>query len=250
MNNQTVSNKFLELGYARLCEAFEKTVKNPANSKLSTNDFIMMMLSHEDDTMKSNKINKLIKQANLSQMTSLDDIKYDSSRNINKLVIERIKTLDFIKNKHNIIIAGATGCGKSYLGTAIGFEACKNSPYDVIYYRLPGLLQEIVLKKDKGIYKTFMRRLRLVDLLIIDDLGVCGISIQESREILEILETRNEKKSTILISQLPFENWYEMFKDPTIADAIIDRIAYNSIKLELKGESMRKNKFDLNSYTN
>jgi len=247
MNNQNVIKKFQDLGYVRLSEAFEKTIKIPSTSKLSTNELLMTMLSYEDDNIKSNKIKKLMKQTNLSQMTSLDDIKYDSSRNINKLVIDRIKELDFIQDKHNIIVVGATGCGKSYIGTAIGFEACKNSPYDVIYYRLPNLLQEINSKRDKGVYKAFMRRLKLVSLLIIDDLGVCNVSIQESRELLEILEVRNEKKSTILISQLPFENWYEMFKDPTIADAIIDRIAFNSIKLELKGESMRKNKFNLNN---
>lgn len=239
MTNYEVSNKLKELKYNKLQESYLKVITSPSSISKPFNELLMMMLSYEDEINKTNKLNTLLKQANLLSPNFLENIKYDSSRNLNKSSIDNLKTLNFIKNSHNIIITGPTGCGKSFIGTAFGFEACK-SPYNVIYYRLPTLLQEISIKRDKGIYKLFMKKLKTIDLLVIDDLGLSNISIQESREILEILESRNQKKSNILISQIPLENWYEMFKDPTIADAIIDRIAYNSYKIELQGESMRK----------
>jgi DNA replication protein DnaC len=241
MNNYDVVQKLKELKYYKLAEAYVKVMTNPVSQNKSINEILSLMLSYEDDVLKSIKINSLLKQANLLLPTSLDDIEYDSSRNISKNSIDQLRSLEFIKNAHNIIITGYTGCGKTYLGTAFGFEVCK-SYYSVLYYRLPALLQDIAIKRDKGIYKLFMRRLKKADLLIIDDLGLSNLSIQESRELLEVLEDRNKIKSTILISQLPFEKWYEMFKDPTLADAIIDKIAYNSYRLELKGESMRKKK--------
>jgi DNA replication protein DnaC len=241
MTNYDVTQKLKELKYYKLAEAFVKVVTNPSSQNKSINEILLSMLSYEDDILKTNKVNNLLKQANLLIPSSLNDIEYDPSRNISKNSIIQLQNLDFIKNAYNIIITGYTGSGKSYLGTAFGFEACRSS-YNVIYYRLPALLQEINIKRDKGIYKLFMKRLKKSDLLIIDDLGLSNLSIQESRELLEVLEDRNKIKSTILISQLPFEKWYEMFKDPTLADAIIDRIAYNSYKFELKGESMRKRK--------
>jgi DNA replication protein DnaC len=246
MNNLQVSSKLKELKYRKLNEAYVKVMAMNSSEGRSFNELLLLMLSYEDNIKKTKNLNMLLKQTNLLQPTNLAAIEYDPSRGISKEVINNLKTLDFIKHSHNLIITGPTGCGKSFIGTAFGFEVC-NSPYDVLYYRLPNLLQEINIKRDKGIYKTFMKRLKKTDLLILDDLGLANISIQESREILEILEVRNGMKSTILISQLPFEKWYEMFKDPTLADAIIDRIAYNSYKLELKGESMRKKKSSLPS---
>lgn len=239
MNNIDVVNKLKELRYMKLSEAYVKVINSPESHKKSFNELLMLMLSYEDDILKTNKIKLLLKQTNQVIPTSLDNIDYSGTRNISKELINYLRTLDFIKNSHNIIITGPTGSGKTYIGTAFGFEICK-SIYNVIYYRLPMLLDEISIRRDKGTYRKFMRKLKKMDLLIIDDLGLSNISIQESREILEILEERNRHKSVILISQLPFTKWYEMFKDPTIADAIIDRIAYNSYKIELKGESMRK----------
>ena len=239
MNKIDVVNKLKELRYIKLSEAYAKVINSPEAIKKPFNELLMLMLSYEDDTLKTNKIKLLLKQTNQTVPTNLDNIDYSSSRNISKELINNLRTLDFIKNAHNIIITGPTGSGKTFIGTAFGFECCK-STHNVIYYRLPMLLDEISIRRDKGTYRKFLKKLKKIDLLIIDDLGLSNISIQESREVLEILEERNRHKSVILISQLPFIKWYEMFKDPTIADAIIDRIAYNSYKIELKGESMRK----------
>ena len=241
MTNHDVIQKLKELKYRKLAESFVKVVTAPSSQNKSINELLLMMLSYEDDILKTSKIEALLKQANLLVPSSLDDIEYDSSGNLSKNSVMQLRNLEFMKSAYNIVITSSTGSGKSYLGTAFGFEACR-SIYNVIYYRLPTLLQEISIKRDKGAYKQFMRKLKKSDLLIIDDLGLSNLSIQESRELLEVLEDRNKIKSTILISQLPFEKWYETFKDPTLADAIIDRIAYNSYKFELKGESMRKRK--------
>lgn len=239
MNKIDVVNKLKELRYIKLSEAYAKVINSPNTYNKPFNELLMLMLSYEDDLLKNNKIKQFLKQTNQAVLTSLEDIDYNSSRNIPKELIRNLSNLDFIKNAHNIIVTGPTGTGKTFIATAFGFACCK-SPYNVIYYRLPVLLDEISIRRDKGNYKKFIRKLIKIDLLIIDDLGLSSISINESREILEILEERNRRKSVILVSQLPFNKWYEMFKDPTIADAIIDRIAYNSYKIELKGESMRK----------
>lgn len=244
MTNKEVVGKLIQLKYYKLSEAYHKVIANHSIEGKTFNERLMMMLAYEDDLVLVNKIKNLLKQTNLVVPSSLDEIDYLSQRNIKKEIITNLRTLDFITNAHNIIISGATGSGKTYLGTAFGFEAVK-SHFQVLYYRLPFLLDEITLRRDKGTYRKLMRKLKKVDLFILDDLGLSNLTIQESREILEIIEQRNAHYPTILISQLPFEKWYEMFKDPTLADAIIDRIAYNSYKIELKGDSMRKIKNSL-----
>lgn len=244
MTNKEVVKKLAQLKYHKLCESYVKVISNKNIEGKTFNELFAMMLAYEEDLAQINKTKILLKQTNLVVPSSLDDIDYSSPRNLKSEVINNLRTLDFIKNAHNIIVSGATGCGKTYLGTAFGFEAVM-SHFEVCYYRIPFLLDEISLRRDKGTYRKLMRKLKKLDLLILDDLGLSNLSIQESREILEILEQRNKHCSTILISQLPFDKWYEMFKDPTLADAIIDRIAYNSYKIELKGDSMRKTKNSL-----
>lgn len=239
ITNKDVISKLNELKYRKLAESYAKVYTIKPTDNLSFNEIFMKMLSYEDDLQKTNKINALLKQTNLAIPTSLDDIEYNNSRNLKRPLIEQLRTLDFIKNAHNVIVTGATGCGKSFISSSLGFEAVKTA-YNCLYYRLPILLDDISIRRDKGIYQKLLKKLKTVDLLIIDDLGLANISIQETRELLEILEHRNTRKSTILVSQLPFKKWYDMFKDPTLADAIIDRIAYNSYIIELEGESMRK----------
>jgi DNA replication protein DnaC len=167
------------------------------------------------------------------------DIDYSAQRTIDKQTVKIISTCNFIDQKLNVIISGKTGAGKTYLACAFGNNACRQG-YTVKYYRVPELLLEIQYAKSENIYDKFMAGLRKTSLLILDDVGLKSYSLEESRDILEIAENRYNRGSTILSGQVSHTNWYDLFPDPTIADAVMDRFVHNSYILALDSKkSMR-----------
>ncbi|HHY14015.1 MAG TPA: ATP-binding protein [Thermoanaerobacterales bacterium] len=167
------------------------------------------------------------------------DIDYSAQRTIDKQTVKIISTCNFIDQKLNVIISGKTGAGKTYLACAFGNNACRQG-YTVKYYRVPELLLEIQYAKSENIYGKFMAGLRKTSLLILDDVGLKSYSLEESRDILEIAENRYNRGSTILSGQVSHTNWYDLFPDPTIADAVMDRFVHNSYILALDSKkSMR-----------
>jgi len=208
---------------------------DPALRELSFEERLGLMVEKEWIEKKNARIKRLLKNASLGIDACIEDIDYSTGRTIDKKTIQTLSTCAFIEQKLNIVISGKTGSGKSYLSCAFGNNACRQG-YTVKYYRMPELLLEIQDAKNDYRYPKFIAKL-----LILDDIGLKSYTLEESRDLLEIVESRYNKASTILSGQVSHTKWYDLFPNPTIADAIMDRIIHNSYILALDSkQSMRE----------
>jgi len=181
----------------------------------------------------------LLKQAGFKQHANLADIDYVQNRNLDRNMFERLATLDFMARKENIIITGASGVGKSYLGQALGHQACMMQ-YRTVYSNTARLLKKLKLCKVDGTYLKELNKLIKADLLILDDFGLQRFDNHAREALMDIIDERHNGKSTIIASQIPVSAWYDIIGEGTIADAILDRIVNSSHRIDLKGESLRK----------
>jgi len=174
----------------------------------------------------------------------IEDLDYRQARGLDRAMVRRLSTGEWVTKHQNVIITAKTGCGKTFVACALGQKVCRDG-YTAIYRRVPRLLHEIALSRADGSYTRFLSRLAKTDLLILDDWGLAPLGDQERRDVLEVLEDRFGARSTVVASQLPIKTWHEYIGEPTIADAVLDRLVHNAHRIELKGESMRKSRSDL-----
>lgn len=175
-------------------------------------------------------------------MTCIEDIDYDPARGLSKVVIQTLASCcQWIREFQNLLLMGPTGTGKSFLASALGHKACFEG-FTARYVRLPRLLQELAIARGDGRYLKLIQQISKSQVLILDDWGITPMDEGNQRDLLEILDDRHQNASTIVTSQLPLKDWHEFIGDPTLADAILDRLIHNAHKIELKGESMRKKK--------
>jgi len=217
-------------------------LSDPDNSlrELSFDERIGIMVEKEWMQKKNARIKRLLSIASLGLDACIEDINYSSDRTIDKKTIQTLSSCSFIEQKLNIMISGKTGSGKTYIACAFGNTACRKG-YTVKYFRIPELLLEIQDAKNENKYSKFMKGLQNIKLLILDDIGLKSYTLEESRDILEIAESRYNKASTVLSGQIAHAKWYDLFPDPTIADAIMDRVIHNSYILALDSKkSMRE----------
>ena len=208
--------------------------------ELSFEERLCIMVEKEWMAKKNSRIKRLLNSANLGQNACLEDIDYSTERTIDKRTIQTLSTCFFIDQKLNIVISGKTGSGKTFIACALGNNACRHD-YTVKYFRIPELLLEIQEAKSENRYSRFMTQIKNIRLLILDDIGLKSYTLEESRDILEIAESRYNKTSTVLSGQISHTQWYELFPDPTIADAIMDRVIHNSYIITLDSKkSMRE----------
>ncbi|MGI6584859.1 MAG: IS21-like element helper ATPase IstB [Lutisporaceae bacterium] len=237
LNNQTIE-KLRDMKLKTMAQMLSQP--DPSYLELSFEERLGLMVEKEWMAKKNSKIKRLLRNANLGINACIEDIDYSSDRTINKQSILELASCDFIEKSLNIITTGKTGSGKTYLICAFGNSACRKG-YTVKYFRIPELLLEIQEAKSNSQYSKFMRGLQNTRLLILDDIGLKSYTLEESRDILEIAESRYNRGSMILSGQISQSQWYEFFPDPTIADAIMDRIIHNSYILELDSKlSMRE----------
>ena len=237
LNNQTIE-KLRDMKLKTMAQMLSQP--DPSYLELSFEERLGLMVEKEWMAKKNSKIKRLLRNANLGLNACIEDIDYSSNRTINKQSILELASCDFIEKSLNIITTGKTGSGKTYLICAFGNSACRKG-YTVKYFRIPELLLEIQEAKSNSQYSKFMRGLQNTRLLILDDIGLKSYTLEESRDILEIAESRYNRGSMILSGQISQSQWYELFPDPTIADAIMDRIIHNSYILELDSKlSMRE----------
>lgn len=210
-------------------------------SELSFEDRFSLMVERQWLARKNARIKRLLAQARLGIAGAcLEDIYYTDERSLDKKLIQTLSTCTYIEKKLNVVISGKTGTGKSFIACALGNCAARNG-FRVAYYRVPELLLEIQEAKESRGYIGFMERLKNVKLLILDDVGLKSYSLEESRDILEITEARYNQASTILSAQFPHSKWYDLFADPTLADAVMDRIIHNAYIMPLDSKrSMRE----------
>jgi DNA replication protein DnaC len=193
---------------------------------------------------ENRRLSTRLKKAKLRHSCCVEDLDFKSSRGLDKSLILSLAACSWIGRGLNVLVCGPTGVGKSYLACALGHKACLEG-YSVVYLRLPRLFEELRLAKADGRYGKLMLGYARTDLLILDDWGLAPMSDQQRRDLLEMLEDRYGKRSTIVTSQLPVTAWHDAIGDPTLADAILDRLVHNAYKIELKGDSMRKHAIKL-----
>lgn len=200
-----------------------------------------LLVDREATERENRKLATRLKKAKLRQSASVEDIDFRRTRGMDKALILSLAACTWIAKGVNVLICGPTGVGKSYLACALAHKACLEG-YTALYLRLPRLFEELRLAKADGRYGKLMLGYAKTDLLVLDDWGLTPMTDPQRRDLLELMEDRYGQKSTIITSQLPVTAWHEAIGDPTMADAILDRIVHNAYKLEMKGESMRKSR--------
>jgi DNA replication protein DnaC len=238
LNEQTLE-KLCAMKLNGMAEAFAEQLQQPNIDELVFEERIGLLVDRQWIWKEDRRMKRLLKNAKLKINACIEDIDYKSPRGIDKSVILRLAACDWIKNAQNIIITGPTGAGKTYLACALANRVCR-SGYSSFYKRAPRLFQELAIARADGSYANLMNKLAKTKVLIIDDLGLAPMIDTERRDLLEVIEDRQGLSSTIVASQLPIESWHDNIGDPTIADAILDRLIHNAHKINLKGDSMRK----------
>ncbi len=222
-----------------MAEAFKESLNSTFAETMTPDAFLSWLLAREWDNRAQAAIERLIKNAAFRYTAYVEQIDYNIQRRLDQNQMERLASLDFIRNGQCLFITGPSGTGKSFLATAIGHEACK-AGMRTIYGNAAKLFGRLKVAKTKGNLDAEMRKIERCALLILDDLFLVGLDAKERALLLEIIEDRHGRKSIIISSQLPVSSWYDAVGDPTIADAILDRIVHNAHRIELTGESIRK----------
>lgn len=237
---QTITQHLSQLKLAGVRDALVQQQLQPNTyAELSFTERLQLLLEHELLQREQRRIERLTKQARFRQRAELVDLDYRATRNLDKAQIRTLSQNEWLSHAHNLVITGATGCGKTYLACAIGAEHCRQGK-TVFYLRLKALLEQMYLAQAEGNYRKLVNKLIKADLLLIDDWGLEPLSATQRSDLLELIDGRYDYHSTVIISQLPINSWYEMIGESTHADAILDRLIHRAIKIELQGESMRK----------
>ncbi len=237
--NQTVE-KLKSMRLHAMANMYQHHLQNNLYSDATADEYIGLLTDHEWEERQNNKIQRLLKQAGFRQKASIADIDYSNARNLEKNMFQRLSSLDFVSKKENIILTGASGVGKSYLAQALGHQACLME-IKTQYHITSRLFNRLKLAKVDGTYDKELKKLIKVDLLILDDFGLQAFDNYARNALMDIIEDRFSNKSTIVSSQIPVSTWYDIIGEGTIADAVLDRLVNSSHRIDLKGESMRKN---------
>jgi|LSQX01.1.fsa_nt_gb DNA replication protein DnaC len=239
LDQQTI-NKLAELKLNGMIQEYKRQLDTPDFLNMLFEERLGFLVDFEWTSRKNRLIKSLLSKAKLKDSTAcLENIDYTTQRGIDRKVITRLSCPDWLLKHQNIIITGPTGSGKTFLGCAFGNMACRNG-HSTRYYRVSMLLTELASSHGDGSYLSKLNALKKLELLILDDWGINEFTKKEAQELFEVIEDRNSSKSTIIIGQVPANDWHKLLPEPTIADAIIDRLIHSCHRLSLTGESMRK----------
>lgn len=241
MLQQPLFDQLQALRLRGMAAALEHQLASAQTAELSFEDRLSLLLQHEAHDRNAQRLGQRLRWAKLSQSACLEDLDTRTPRGLQKMALAQVTNLVWVREHLNVLICGPTGVGKSWIACALGHAACR-ADHSVRFYRMPRLVDELARATALNNRSSFFRSLAKVDLLMLDDFGLAPLTEQTRRDLLEILDDRYDKKSTLITSQLPVEQWHTYLGDPTLADAILDRLIHNSYRLHLTGESMRKKK--------
>ena len=248
MNDQTIE-KMKTMKLYGMVRAFRTSLDSGNAEKCTSDELLSTLVDSEWDERYNRKLDRSVIRARFRYKASVEQINFDSDRELNKNQVLRLADCTFIEKKENVIITGSTGIGKSYIASAIGHQACALG-YKVLYEHAAKLFARLKMAKADGTYLKEILKMEKQQLLIIDDFGIQPLDQQSRAILMEIIEDRHGKRSTLFTSQVPVNQWHEVIGEQTIADAILDRIIHDAHRLELKGESLRKKRSILVEETN
>jgi DNA replication protein DnaC len=231
--------RLIALGLTGMAKALEEQRRSPDLNALSFEERVGLLVDREAAERDTKRLTTRLKFAALRQNACVEDLDWRTPRGIDRAVFVRLIGGDWIDRNENLLVTGATGLGKSWIACALGHKACRDNR-SVQYHRVPRLFEALALARGDGRYGRLLKALGRVQLLILDDWGLSVLNPPERRDLLEILDDRHGRASTIVTSQIPVEHWHDVIGDPTLGDAILDRLVHNAHRLQLTGESMRK----------
>lgn len=230
--------KLKQMKLIGMARAFQLTMESGKNEKFTADEMIAHLVESEWDERYNRRLTRSTMRAKFRYKASLEQVNYEDGR-MDKNQILRLSECDFINKKENLIITGSTGIGKSFLASAIGHKACSMG-FRVLYQHHSKIFAKLKIAKADGTYLKELAKIERQHLLLIDDFGLTPLDAQSRATLMEIMEDRHGKSSTIITSQLPVSKWYEVIGEQTIADAILDRLVHDSHRIEMKGESLRR----------
>jgi len=239
MNNQATMTKMQEMRLYGMLRSFNASLESGTMSKFTSDEFLAHLVDAEWDERHNRRLSRLIKAAKFRYQASFEEIDFEARRNLDKNLILRFSDCTWIEKRKDIIITGPTGVGKSFLASALGYQGCLHG-FKVLYFNCGKLFPQLKFAKADGSYIKEINRIGKQNVLILDDFGLYPFDAQSRLSLLEIMEDRHGRGSTVISSQFPTASWHEVIGEPTIADAVCDRVVHSAFRIELKGESVRK----------
>jgi len=239
MLNHPTFEKLHALRLSGMYQALMEQMQMPEITALSFEERLGLLVDRESTERENRRLTTRLRQAKLRQTACIEDIDYRHPRGLDKALMTRLVTCQWVHDRQNILITGPTGIGKTWLACALGHKACREG-WTALYLRLPRFLQELPIAKGDGRYGKLLTMLAKTDVLILDDWGLAPLNDENRRDLLELLDDRYDRRATMVTSQFPVDHWHEAIGEPTLADAILDRLVHNAYKISLQGESMRK----------
>jgi DNA replication protein DnaC len=242
MTDEETIQKLMNMRLPTMAQAFRDLVAESPGTQRTFSERVALMVDREWTDRENRRLERLLRAARLTvNDASLEDVWADPGRGVDKSVLRDLATCKWIRNKQNVIVVGKTGVGKSYLGAALAQAACRNG-LRALCARVPRLLHELSISRADGTYTSILGKLAKLELLVLDDFLIAPLKETERRDLLEVLEDRYGRSATVVTSQVPTKSWHETLADPTIADAICDRLVHNAHVIALKGPSGREKK--------
>ncbi len=239
MLKHPIFEKLEQLRFYGMLKALEEQIQMPDIKQLGFEERLGLLVDREMTERENRRLKTRLRKAKLRQNACVEDVDFRHPRKLDKTLFINLADGRWLKERNNVLLIGPTGVGKTYLACALAQKACRQG-YSALYFRLPRLLHELSIAKADGRYDKLLTGIGRIDLLVLDDWGLYKFVKEQRHDLLEILEDRHGRRSTLVTSQLPVKHWHEIIADPTLADAILDRLVHNSYKLVLSGESMRK----------
>jgi DNA replication protein DnaC len=235
-----------QLGLAGMARAFEELAANTRDADLDHAEWLGLLLDRELADRQDRRLRARLRYARLRHNAAVEDVDYRTARGLDRALFQKLVQGSWIREQQNLIIVGPSGVGKSWLACALGHRACRDN-HSVLYQRIPRLFSDLALARGDGRYARLMRALGGVKLLILDDWGLEPLTAEQRHDLLEIVEDRYGRGATLITSQIPVDRWHDLIGDPTLADAILDRVVHNAHRIQLRGESLRRKKAQENA---